>query len=130
VLGLVAGLVPYRIAIAATGVSGAEWRSMLFTTMVFAQLTLALEERSNLQSLFRLGLLSNRAMLWAVAGTFLLQMAVIYVPFLQGFFRTVPLSAAQMGACVLLSLAMVAAMEARKACGRRAGKTEVGQAGP
>jgi Ca2+-transporting ATPase len=121
-LGLVAGLVPYRSALAATGIAGGQWRTMLFTTMVFAQLTLALEERSNLQSLFHLGLLSNRPMLWAVGGTFLLQLGVIYVPFLQGFFRTVPLSAPQLGLCVLLSLAMVGALEIRKAIGRRRGK--------
>ncbi|MBN1838289.1 MAG: cation transporting ATPase C-terminal domain-containing protein, partial [Spirochaetales bacterium] len=72
----------------------------------------------NLQSLFRLGLLSNPAMLWAVGGTFGLQLAVIYVPFLQGFFRTVPLDAGQLGFCALLSLTMVAALEAAKAIGR------------
>jgi Ca2+-transporting ATPase len=118
-LGLVAGLVPYRSALSATGVSGAQWRTMLFTTMVFAQLTLALEERSNARSLLRLGLRSNPAMLWAVAGTLLLQLAVIYVPFFQGIFRTVPLSARQLGACVLLSLAVLAALELRKAVDRR-----------
>ncbi|MBN1836265.1 MAG: cation-translocating P-type ATPase [Spirochaetales bacterium] len=113
VLALAAGVVPYRFAERLP-----EWRTMLFTTLVFCQLTLALVERSNLQSLFRLGLLSNRAMLWAVGGTFGLQLAVIYVPFLQGFFKTMPLRASQLGICALLSLAMIAALEGSKAIAR------------
>jgi Ca2+-transporting ATPase len=112
-LSLAAGVLPYGLVQRLP-----EWRTMLFTTLVFSQLTLALGERSNLQSLFRQGLLSNRAMLWAVSATFLLQLAVIYVPFLQSFFKTTPLSAAQLGTCVALSLAMVAALEIAKAVAR------------
>ena len=34
---------------------------------------------------------SNRAMVWAVLGSFLLVLMAIYVPFFQPFFDTVPL---------------------------------------
>jgi len=115
-LALAAGVLPYRLAERLP-----EWRTMLFTTLVFSQLTLALGERSNLQSLFRLGLLSNRPMLWAVGGTFALQLAVIYAPFLRGFFKTVPLQPLQLGICAALSLAMVAALEVAKAIRRSRG---------
>ena len=94
------------------------WRTMLFTTLVFSQLTLALEERSRRSSLLQIGLLSNRYMLIAVIFTVCLQLAVIYLPFLQGFFSTVPLSAAQIGICFALSLIMLLAVETEKLIGR------------
>jgi len=119
VISVAAGVLPDRFAFGSVEIPGPEWRTMLFTTLVFAQLTLALEERSNTQSLVQVGLLSNKAMLWAVGGTFLLQLAVIYVPFLQGFFETVALSPLQLAVCFLLSLAMVAALELRKALAGR-----------
>ena len=90
------------------------WRTMLFTTLVFSQLTLGLGERSRRSSLLQIGLLSNRYMLIAVIFTFCLQLAVIYLPFLQGFFTTVPLSAAQIGICFALSLIMLLAVETEK----------------
>jgi len=90
------------------------WRTMLFTTLVFSQLTLGLAERSRHSSLFRIGLLSNRYMLYAVLLTFCLQIGVIYLPFLQGFFSTVALSAAQLGICLSLSLIMLLAVELEK----------------
>lgn len=116
-LALAAGILPGRLA-----AEVAQWRTMVFTTLVFSQLTLALGERSNLQSLFRLGLLSNRPMLWAVGGTFVLQLAVIYLPYLGGFFKTEPLSPTRLGICLLLSLAIVGALELRKAIARGASR--------
>jgi len=94
------------------------WRTMLFTTLVFSQLTLGLGERSRRSSLLQIGLLSNRYMLIAVIFTFCLQLAVIYLPLLQGFFTTVPLSAAQIGICFALSLIMLLAVETEKLIGR------------
>jgi Ca2+-transporting ATPase len=90
------------------------WRTMLFTTLVFSQLTLGLAECFWYSSLFRIGLLSNRYMLFAVLLTFCLQLSVIYLPFLHGFFSTVPLSAAQIGICLILSLVMLLAVELEK----------------
>jgi Ca2+-transporting ATPase len=90
------------------------WRTMLFTTLVFSQLTLGLAERSRHSSLFQIGLLSNSYMLIAVALTFCLQLGAIYLPFLQGFFTTAPLSATQLGICFALSLIMLLAVELEK----------------
>jgi len=90
------------------------WRTMLFTTLVFSQMTLGMAERSRHSSLFQIGLLSNRYMLFAVLLTFCLQLAVVYLPFLQGFFSTVPLSPAQIGICLGLSLIMLLAVELEK----------------
>jgi len=90
------------------------WRTMLFTTLVFSQLTLGLAERSRHSSLFRIGLLSNRYMLFAVLLTFFLQIAVIYLPFVRSFFSTFPLSLPQIGICLGLSLIVLLAVELEK----------------
>ena len=98
--------------------AGTTWQTMLFTVLVFAQLALAMAERSSRDSVFRIGLLSNRYMVGALALTSLLQLAVIYVPFMQRFFRTVPLSAKQLAVCVLAACAVLAAVEIKKMAGR------------
>ena len=43
-------------------------------------------------ALFRAGLLSNRPLLYAVALTLGMQLLVVYLPPLQGIFRTQPLA--------------------------------------
>jgi Ca2+-transporting ATPase len=93
------------------------WQTMLFTTLVFSQLTLALAERS-LSSVFTIGLFSNRYMVWALSLTLLLQLAAVYVPFLQPFFHTRALSPSQLGTCALLSLTVFAAVEIEKTLAR------------
>jgi Ca2+-transporting ATPase len=77
------------------------WRTMLFTTLVLAQMGNALALRSNRESIFTIGFFSNAAMLGAIALTFVLQLALIYVPFLQEIFSTAPLT----GWELLISLA-------------------------
>jgi Ca2+-transporting ATPase len=68
------------------------WRTMLFTTLVLAQMGNALALRSNRESIFKIGLFSNMAMVGAIVLTFVLQLALIYVPFLQGIFSTAALT--------------------------------------
>jgi len=99
-------------------VTATVWQTMLFTTMVFTQLFLSLGVRSTRDSLFRIGLFTNRPLIAALALTFGLQIAVIYVPVLQGFFRTTVLSAGQLGACIAAGAAMLAAVEISKLVGR------------
>ena len=74
----------------------AHWQTMVFTTLCFAQLAHVLAIRSERESLFTQGLFSNRLLLGAVLLTFLLQLATIYVPFLNGVFKTAPLSLADL----------------------------------
>jgi P-type Ca2+ transporter type 2C len=81
---------------------GYHWQTMLFTTLTLAQMGNALALRTNRSSLFQVGLFSNKAMVGAVVLTFLLQLAVIYVPFMQNIFSTVALTPREL----LISLAM------------------------
>jgi Ca2+-transporting ATPase len=68
------------------------WQTVIFTTLTLAQMGNALATRSERDTIWRIGFFSNPAMLGAIALTFVLQMAVIYVPFLQEIFDTTALS--------------------------------------
>lgn len=69
------------------GVSG-EWQTMVFTTLTLAQMGNAFASRSERDSVFRQGFLTNKSMLGAVLLTLALQMAVVYLPPLQVVFQT------------------------------------------
>jgi Ca2+-transporting ATPase len=71
-------------------------QTMVFTVLTLAQMAHVLAIRSETESLWRIGLLSNRPLAAAVALTFVLQLATIYVPVLQPIFRTEALSPAEL----------------------------------
>jgi Ca2+-transporting ATPase len=68
-----------------------EAKTMAFVTLSFSELLRAFTARSESYPLMRIGLFSNRWMFYAVASSLLLLVAVIYIPFLQPIFNTVPL---------------------------------------
>lgn len=90
-----------------------EARTMGFTILVFAQLFNALASRSHLQSAF-VGLFSNKWLWGAIGISVVLQLVVIYVPFLNGPFGTVPLSPLAWLECLGLSVFVLIASELRK----------------
>jgi Ca2+-transporting ATPase len=90
------------------------WQTMVFTTLVLAQMGNALAIRSNTESVFKIGLFSNRLMVLAIAATFILQLILIYVPLAQRFFNTKPLSARDLIIALLVSLVVFVAVEIEK----------------
>ena len=64
------------------------WRTMLFSTLVFSQLFFALSVRSRTKSIFNAPFKENPSLMYAILASFGLQLAVIYVPFMQGLFST------------------------------------------
>jgi Ca2+-transporting ATPase len=67
--------------------------TMAFVTLSFSELLRAFTARSERFPLFRLGVFSNHAMLYAVASSLVLLLLVLYTPFLQPIFDTYPLPA-------------------------------------
>jgi Ca2+-transporting ATPase len=104
------------------------WQSVLFTVLIFWQLGLALEVRSDKRSLFTVSLFSNKAMLAAVGIGLAAHMAILYVPFLQEVFGTVGLDAAHLGLAVGGSLVVMATVEIYKFVLRRQASADTPQA--
>jgi Ca2+-transporting ATPase len=90
------------------------WQTMVFTTLVLAQMGNAMAIRSNTESVFKIGLFSNKMMIAAIGTTFILQLALIYIPFLQKFFKTKPLSLFDLAVALVASLIVFAAVEVEK----------------
>lgn len=90
-----------------------EARTMGFTILVFAQMLNALCSRSHDQSVF-VGLFANKWLWAAIALSTLLQVVVVYVPFLNTAFGTVPLSAGAWAECLGLAMVVLVASELRK----------------
>ena len=93
--------------------------TMAFATLTFCQLFHAFDVRSETESLLRLGIGSNPAMVRAFLAGMAMQMAVLFLPPLQRVFRTVPLSGAEWAAVLILSLTPLAVCECAKASCRR-----------
>jgi len=85
-------------------------QTVAFVTLVVSELWRAYTSRSEHYPLLRLGLFSNRAMVWATLSSFLLLLGVVYLPALQPIFVTVPLSASAW--LVILPLTILPAIAA------------------
>ena len=113
-IGLLLGLVLLAIAYGYWSTGQASWQTMVFTTLALSRMGMAETMRSDRDSLFRIGLFSNRPLLGAVVLTFGLQMAVVYIPFLQTVFQTTSLSAIDLAISVALSSIVFGAIELEK----------------
>ncbi|MCE7070550.1 cation-translocating P-type ATPase [Dyadobacter sp. CY327] len=67
-------------------------QTAVFTTLCFVQLGNALSVRSTYHSIFSRDIFANRGMWGAIILTIMLQMLIVYVPFLDTVFKTTPLS--------------------------------------
>ena len=114
IMGLVSLAVGYFAWVEEGQPDAGPWQTMVFTTLVLAQMGNALAIRSSRESLFTIGIFSNRLMVFAVGTTFILQLALIYVPFLQKIFKTVPLTAGQLAICLVCSTIVFASVEIYK----------------
>jgi len=95
------------------------WQTMIFTTLTISQMGNALATRSESQTLFEAGILKNKMMIGAVLLTFVLQLAVIYMPFMQNIFGTKSLSLMELGISFGSSLVVLVAIDAVKLIRRK-----------
>jgi Ca2+-transporting ATPase len=95
-----------------------QWQAMMFTTLAFLQVFQALVTRSNTESLWSIGVFSNRVM-WGVIGVVVgLQLVALYTP-LGVFLGLQPLTVPDLLLCVGLGLVLFAAVELEKLVLRR-----------
>ncbi len=117
--GLLIGALAIGVGILGWYVDHPHWQTMIFTTLATAQMGQALAIRSSHDSLFRIGLLSNRVLLGMVALTFALQLLVLYWTPLQAMFDTTPLRAADLFITIAAGIVVFAVIEVEKWWRRR-----------
>lgn len=92
----------------------AHWQTMVFTVLCLSQMWHVMAIRSDRQSLFTQGVFSNKLLLLAVFITFAAQLAIIYVPVLNKFFNTQPLTWDELLIAVGVSFVVFLAVEFEK----------------
>ena len=128
-VGLLMGAVVLGVGYGYWRAGQPQWQTMVFLTITLAQMAHVLAIRSERNSLFQIGLWSNRPLLYAVSLTFVLQMALIFTPLLQRFFSTVALSPADLALGLAASSLIFWAVELEKWMLRRHGSI-AGQSPP
>ncbi|MDD5428723.1 MAG: calcium-transporting P-type ATPase, PMR1-type [Candidatus Omnitrophica bacterium] len=89
-------------------------RTAAFVVLACSQLFHSFNCRSMTASLFKLGIFTNKKLLYAAAISFVLQMGVVYAPFLQRVFKTEPLGLLDWFLVVAISSFPLIAMEILK----------------
>lgn len=89
--------------------------TMAFATLVFGELTRAFAVRSETRSIFSIGVFSNSAMNKAFSVSLALQLAVLFIPFLQEIFKVQSLTGMEWLIVILLSLVPLIVSEITKA---------------
>jgi Ca2+-transporting ATPase len=100
------------------------WQTMVFTTLTIAQMGNALASRSESQTLLEAGVFRNKMMLGAVLLTFVLQLGVVYLPFLQDIFGTQSLTMLELGISFGASLLVMLVIDTVKVIRRKINKTK------
>jgi P-type Ca2+ transporter type 2C len=116
-VGLVIGLLALGVgALHHDGANPADarWQTMIFTALAFMQIGQALASRSDRVSIVALGLWSNPLLLVLALVTAVLQLGVIYLPFLDQFFQVTPLSVPELLLCIGLGGLVLLLMEVEK----------------
>ncbi len=96
--------------------------TMAFATLVFCELTRAFAVRSEKQSIFKIGLFSNKTMNIAFLIGLVLQLAVLLIPPFQTIFEVTSLTGIEWVVVVVLALIPLAVSEITKAVSRARSK--------
>lgn len=95
------------------------WQTMVFTVLCLGQMAHVLAIRSESNLLYRHGFLGNIPLIGAVLLTFLLQLALIYIPSMNTIFSTHPLTLTELLGCVVVSSLVFHAVEIEKIVRKR-----------
>ena len=97
---------------------GGPWQTVLFASLALAQIAQAMALRSFRSSFLQMGLFGNPSLLAMAASVLLLQGLAIWLPQLQGFFRTTALTWEQLGLVLVPAVAVFLLLEGEKWAGR------------
>ncbi|MFC1766736.1 cation-translocating P-type ATPase, partial [Planctomycetota bacterium] len=107
----------YVLKVEAGGIARA--RTAAFIVLACSQLAHSFNCRNLKQSIFKIGLWTNPQLVGAVTLSFLVQVAVVYVPLLQKAFKTVPLSLGDWVSILLISSVPLWVVEFTKSIKRK-----------
>ena len=110
------------VALASSGVIYHQATTMTLAAIVFCQIGMVLNCRTNTQSIFKAGIFTNPRVIKGIVFEILLIIAIIYVPFLQSVFQTAPIGWKDWIFLAILPIPVVLLEEIRKAFLRRSGK--------
>lgn len=113
-IGIIFAIITIALMVTAYRYFPGEWRTMVFTSLCLSQMGHAIAVRSNSQLTAEINPFSNPYLLWAVLVTTALQLALVYVPFLQDFFQTEALTGQQLAICVGFSTLLFVWVELEK----------------
>lgn len=111
-----------NVPLASSGIIYQSATTMTLAAIVFGQIGAVLNCRTEHQSVFKVGLLSNKRVLQGIVFEILLISTIIYVPFLRKIFHTAPISIKDWAFLLMIPIPMVLFDEVRKALSRRYGK--------
>ncbi len=114
-IGLLIGGLCLAVQAWALATGHAHWQTMVFTVLTFAQMAHVMAIRSENEPLWRQGLASNLPLLGAVLMTMVMQLATVYLPWLQPIFKTEALDATELAICCAAAALVYIAAEAEKA---------------
>jgi Ca2+-transporting ATPase len=98
---------------------GLHWQTIVFNVLCLSQLGHVLAIRSEKESLFSIGVFSNKPLIGAVLLALLLQLLITYIPFLQPIFQTESLTLNEFILVVAASSLVFFAVEIEKLVSRR-----------
>lgn len=121
------GMLMAGIALGAQGYAirhGLHWQTIVFNVLCLSQLAHVMAIRSENQSLFSIGIFSNKPLIGSVLLSLLLQFGITYTPFLQPIFKTESLTLNEFLGVGAASSLVFFAVEIEKALFRRRRRTK------
>jgi Ca2+-transporting ATPase len=113
-VGLLMGALCLGVQAWAVHAENEKWQTMVFTTLCFCQMAHVLAIKSENSFFYRSGFLTNIFLSGSVLLTFLLQLALIYLPLMNEVFSTKPLSLNELLVCIGAGLIVFHAVELEK----------------
>ena len=111
IFGLFMTVVTIAAQYEALAAGNENWQTMVFTILTFLQLGQAVAVRSEKRSIFHANPFDNPFLVGAILVSAGLHLLIIYLPVGQKLFDTAPLSARDLGICIIASLASLGLSE-------------------
>jgi len=113
-VGFLMGVVTLAMQAWAIHSENSHWQTMAFTVLCFSQMGHVMAIRSEGESIFKIGVFSNKPLLGALLLTVALQMMIIYTPFFNDIFKTQPLTIYELVITLAVSSIVFWAVEIEK----------------